>query len=119
MNVGPVAKVHAQRRIVMVADHRRVFTTIFQMALPFASLTLGISAAADPATVGQATGPELFIEAALLPQAEDTLAAEVLIHLTPLEEITADTDFRQYMQDGVPADTRREALRKAWVLTGC
>jgi hypothetical protein len=100
----------------MVAHHCRMFASIFRVALPCASLAMVTSAAADPASVIEADGQDLFIEAALLPQAEDTLAGELLVHLTPLEEITADTDFGQYMQDGVPADVRREALRKAWVM---
>jgi hypothetical protein len=101
----------------MFANRCQLFTSIFQIALPCASLMLVTPAAADPASLVEASGKSLLIEAALVPQAEGTPAAEGFAHLTPLEEITADTDFRQYMQEGVPADTRREALRKAWMLT--
>jgi hypothetical protein len=106
----------SQRRIEMVAGHCQLFASILRVALPCASLALATSAAADPELVMEAPGQDHFMEAALHPQAEDTLADEVLVHLTPLDEITADTDFRQYMQNGVPADLRREALRKAWLM---
>jgi hypothetical protein len=100
----------------MVAGHRQLIASILRVALPCASLAFVTSAAADPELIMEAPNKDHFIEAALLPQAEDTLAAEGLLYLTPLEEITAETDIRQYMQDSVPADVRREALRKAWVM---
>ena len=34
--------------------------------------------------------------------------------LPSLESITAETDIRDFLQPGVPADLRREALRRAW-----
>jgi hypothetical protein len=101
----------------MVACHRQLIASILRSALPCASLALVTSAAADPELVMEAPSQDHFMEAALHPQAEDTLADEVLAYLTPLEEINADTDFRQYMQDGVPADVRREALRKLWAMS--
>lgn len=37
-----------------------------------------------------------------------------LASLPSLESITAETDIRCFLQEGVPADLRREALRRAW-----
>ena len=34
--------------------------------------------------------------------------------LPSLESITADTDIRDFLRPGVPADLKREALRRAW-----
>lgn len=34
--------------------------------------------------------------------------------LPSLESITAETDIRDFLQSGVPADLKREALRRAW-----
>jgi hypothetical protein len=34
--------------------------------------------------------------------------------LPSLESITAETDIRDFLRPGVPADLRREALRRAW-----
>jgi Protein of unknown function (DUF3306) len=36
-------------------------------------------------------------------------------HLPPIESITAQTDIRQFLQSGVPAELMRAALRTAWV----
>jgi hypothetical protein len=91
----------------MRSGHRHVFVSIFPVALPCTILALATAtAAADPASEALVTDRDHFIEAALLPQAEDALAVEELALLTPLEAITTDTDFRQYMQVGVPAGVR-------------
>jgi hypothetical protein len=34
--------------------------------------------------------------------------------LPSLDSITAETDIRAFLQEGVPADIKREALRRAW-----
>jgi hypothetical protein len=110
----PVRRANAQSNLGKIgirARIRQMLASIFRVALPYASLIMVTSAAADPPSVVEATGHDVF-----LPQAEVTLAAGALVQLTPLAEITANTDFRQYMQDGVPAGIRREALRKAWML---
>jgi hypothetical protein len=53
---------------------------------------------AAPAAV-QGSGPEPEFDLASLP---------------PVEEITAETDVTGFLRRGVPADLRRDALRRAW-----
>jgi hypothetical protein len=40
--------------------------------------------------------------------------AEAVPDLTAIEDLTATSDYRQFMQDGVPAALRALALRKLW-----
>ncbi len=46
----------------------------------------------------------------------DEATAEVL-DLPDIDSLTEDSDFTQFMQDGVPDEVRKMALRKMWRLT--
>lgn len=46
--------------------------------------------------------------------AEQTPDADEPPQLTPLEELTADSDYSQFLAKGVPAELKRAALRKLW-----
>lgn len=58
--------------------------------------------------------------AALTPAAGDAAESEQPIpppDLPPVESLTSESDFSQFMQEGVPEEVRRLALRKLWRLT--
>ncbi|GAA0286817.1 DUF3306 domain-containing protein [Rhodovulum strictum] len=50
------------------------------------------------------------------PDEETELGPEDLAALTPVEEIDAQTDLRQYLRKGVPRALRNAALRRKWML---
>ena len=60
-------------------------------------------------------GPETAAPVADSPAAEEPVDEALLASLPPLEEITATTDIRAFLQKGVPAALRNAALRRAWV----
>jgi hypothetical protein len=53
-------------------------------------------------------------EVALPPADAPSPAAFDPASLPPVESIVADTDLQQFLQEGVPADLTRAALRSAW-----
>lgn len=48
------------------------------------------------------------------PPASPPAEAFDVAKLPPIESITAETDMRMFLQEGVPADVTRAALRRAW-----
>lgn len=50
------------------------------------------------------------------PEAEVEITEVELAALTPVEQIDAETDLRQYLRKGVPRALRNAALRRKWLL---
>jgi hypothetical protein len=93
-----------------------VFDQITPAVAPFTLLAFAtVAAVADPTSPTMDDTQDHALEAALLPLPDEALWAEELSRLTPLDEIAADTDLSQYMQEFVPEDIRRDALRRGWV----
>lgn len=69
----------------------------------------GASVPDDPSSVSAAVEGEPVLP----PEAEPEFDVSTL---TPLEALTSDSDFTQFLQKGVPEALRSAALRKMWVL---
>ncbi len=52
--------------------------------------------------------------AAPVPQTEDA-EADIVAQLPDIDDMDGDSDFSVFMQDGVPEDLQRLALRKLWL----
>jgi hypothetical protein len=71
-------------------------------------------AAAAPPEVAAEPAPDVLPGAAPAPAAEPEADPELLASLPRLEDITAATDIKVFLQKGVPAALRNAALRRAW-----
>ncbi|QCG91467.1 DUF3306 domain-containing protein [Azospirillum sp. TSH100] len=65
----------------------------------------------------RAEGPpeELTVETAEAEVSEEAAVEEEAPDLPPLDSLGADSDYTGFLRNNVPAELRREALRKAWV----
>lgn len=71
-------------------------------------------AAAPPPEVAAEMPPEVLPDPGPAPAAEPEADPELLASLPRLEDITAATDIKVFLQKGVPAALRNAALRRAW-----
>ncbi|WP_284177812.1 DUF3306 domain-containing protein [Rhabdaerophilum sp. SD176] len=69
----------------------------------------GASVPDDPSSVPAAVEGEPMLSAEAEPEFDVST-------LTPLEALTSESDFTQFLQKGVPEALRNAALRKMWVL---
>lgn len=77
--------------------------------------TEATEAEADAARAATTPPADEAPAAAAPPEPEtDEADAALLASLPPVEEITAGTDIRVFLQKGVPASLRNAALRRAW-----
>jgi hypothetical protein len=73
-------------------------------------------AVARPDPAAEARAAEAAAEARRKADAEEAERAELLSRLPRLEDLAADSDFRQFMHPLVPAALRSAALARMWTL---
>jgi len=62
----------------------------------------------------QGSTPPVGQAAAAAPAEGDQAREDIVASLTPLEDLTAESDYTQFLADGVPQALRNAALRKLW-----
>ncbi len=65
-------------------------------------------------TADQGSAPPSQESASQAPADGDQAREDIVASLTPVEELTAESDYTQFLADGVPQALRNAALRKLW-----